>query len=366
MKPIDIWRATARAETLSGHSRWRQLAEIALLRLSQGKLQPDEYFSYRLYRRDMTLAEKRRYLGYWMWDAVYAPNCPHHAAIANSKLASYALFEREALPHPRVRAVIGNAAGHPAYAHLTSPVEIADFLEKAAYPLFIKPDGGSHGLGAMLAERKEGDSLILRDGSRVTLDALCAEALSAKLGALIVQDAIEPHAAIRRMTGGTPATARVNVLNRDGQASVHCAVLRVPVGRAMVDSFYAGRTGNLIAEVDVATGSCASAVAGLGFDYRVTDHHPDTGAPIRGTRIPGWAEAVAIVERAARLFPGLPIQAWDIAFTPEGPSIIEINAKGEFRILQHALQRGLIDERFRRAAGLRMGGIAASHAARRQ
>ncbi len=39
-------------------------------------------------------------------------------------------------------------------------------------------------------------------------------------------------------------------------------------------------------------------------------------------------------------------------FTSDGPSLIEVNARGEFRILQHATQRGLIDEQFRRAVKL--------------
>jgi hypothetical protein len=353
MNLSDIWRATARAETAGGASRWRQLAEMAVLRLSYGKLQPDEYFSYRLFRRDLALAEKRAFLGYWMWDALYAPNSPRDSAVANSKLASYALFAREGLPHPRVRAVIGAAHDHPDSVHLDTADEIATYFRAAAYPLFIKPDSGAHGIGGMLVDGLDDDRLRLRDGSYREVDSLRGGTV-----ALLVQDAIEPHPALRRMTGGTPPTARVYVLNHGGETSIHSAVLRIPVGRAMVDNFHAGRTGNLIAEIDIAEGTCAAAVAGLGFDYRIADRHPDTGEPIRGVPVPGWLDASAVVRRAARLFPGLPIQAWDVAFTPAGPSIIEINAKGEFRILQHARQRGLIDERFQQVARLRTSPIA--------
>jgi hypothetical protein len=348
VRAIDIWRATARAEAAGGHPRWRQLAEIALLRLSQGKLQPDEYFSYRLFRRDLALAEKQSFLGYWMWDAIYASNCPHNAALADSKLASYALFAREGVPHATVRAVIGGTSGYPDCRTLTTGAELAAFCSAAAYPLFIKPDTGAHGLGGMIVDGLDGADLRLRDGSRVPLATLAETAIP-----LVVQDVIDPHPELHRLTGGTPATARVFALNRGGDAAIHCAVLRIPVGRAMVDNFHAGRTGNLIASIDVDRGTCGPAVAGLGFDYRTVDEHPDTGEVIRGRAVPGWAAACELVRRSATLFPGLAIQAWDVAFTGDGPSVIEINAKGEFRILQHAMQRGLIDEPFRRTAGLK-------------
>lgn len=353
MKPIEIWRATARASAAGGHSRWRQLAEIVGLRLSEGKLQPDEYFSYRLYRRDLAFAKKRAFLGYWMWDAVYAANCPREAAIADSKVASYALFAREGVPHAPVRAVIGGASDYPGCRPLQNPANIADFFATTAYPLFIKPDTGSHGLGAMLVEGATPGGLRLHDGSSVMLDKLAAATVP-----LLVQDVIEPHGELRRITGGTAATARLFAIRNGSRTDVHSAVLRIPVGRAMVDNFHAGRTGNLIAEINVDTGVCGRAVAGLGFDYRLVDRHPDTGEAISDARIPDWSEACDMVRRAAGLFPGLAVQAWDVAFTPAGPSIIEINAKGEFRILQHALQRGLIDDRLRQAARLKPSVVA--------
>jgi hypothetical protein len=347
MKPIDIWRAAARAQAEGGHPRWRQCAEIALLRLSQGKLQPDEYFNYRLYRRELALAQKQAYLGYWMWDALYASNCPRQAAVADSKLASYALLAREGVVHAPVRAVIGGSGDYPGCRALMTADEITAYFRQASYPLFIKPDAGSHGLGAMIVDGLDGSDLELRDGSRFEIKALGTSPVP-----LIVQDVIEPHADLRRMTGATPATARIYVLAHGAEPDIHCAVLRIPVGRSMVDNFYAGRTGNLIAEIDIEGGRCGAAIAGVGFDHRIVDRHPDTGEPIRGVAVPGWAGACAMVRRAARLFPGLRVQAWDVAFTADGPSIIEINAKGEFRILQHALQRGLIDDRFRRVANL--------------
>lgn len=350
MRPGEIWKAMGRAKAAAGHPRWRQLAEMALLHLGDGRLRPEEYFGYRLFRRDLPFAEKRKYLGYWQWDEVYAPNHPRCAAVANSKLLTYELLARAGLPHPRLRAVINGKSSYPDCAGLRTADTVAGFLRTAPLPLFIKPDNGSHGLGARLVDRVDGDMLHLRNGHSTAVEAFAAEAVAPGSGPLLVQDMIVAHPTLAGMTGGTPATARVYIMMLDGEALVHRAVLRVPVGDAVVDNFHAGRTGNLVAEIDADSGACGGGVGGIGFDYRMYDRHPGTGAPLRGVEIPGWREALDLLRRAVRHFPGLLIQAWDVAFTPAGPTLIEVNAKGEFRILQHSAQRGLIDGDFRRAA----------------
>ena len=352
VSPGEIWKATGRARAAAGHPRWRQLAEMALLHLGDGRLTPEEYFGYRLFRRDLPFAEKRKYLGYWRWDAVYAANHPRCAAVANSKLLTYELLARAGLPHPRLRAVINGKSSYPECARLTTAAGVADLLRSGPLPLFIKPDSGSHGLGARLVDRVEGDVLQLRDGRRLAVEAFAAELVAPGSAPLLVQDVIVAHPTLAGMTGGTPPTARVYVMMLDGEALVHRAVLRVPVGDAVVDNFHAGRTGNLVAEIDPGSGACGGGVGGIGFDYKLHDRHPGTGAPLRGVEIPGWREALDLLRQAVRHFPGLHIQAWDVAFTPAGPTLIEVNAKGEFRILQHSAQRGLIDDDFRRAGRL--------------
>jgi glutathione synthase/RimK-type ligase-like ATP-grasp enzyme len=352
MTPAEIWRSTTRAKSVSGHPRWRQLAEMLRLRTMPNKIKPHEYFGYRLYRPELSFDKKREYIGSWTRDGVYAPNDPADAVIANCKLSSYELFDREGLPHPRMRAVVNIETSYKDCAALSTAAEVAALLSSARYPLFIKPNRSHHGWGGKLVDAIEHGVLQLRDGSRVAVEALAAELTAPKAGAMLIQDAIVPHATIAAMTGGIAATARVLVLLIDGRPSVHSAVLRVPVGNNMVDNFYRGLYGNMIAEIDVATGVCAAAVADVGLSYRAVDHHPDTGNSIRGLQMPEWPRAVEILERAARHFPGLQIQGWDIAFDEQGPMLLENNSKSEFNIIQHATQRGLLDTSFRRVARL--------------
>jgi hypothetical protein len=346
----DIWRSASRAQQLTGYPRWRQLTEIARLRLMPNKIKPAEYFGYRLFRPELSFDDKRSFIGSWTRDGVYAPNDPNDAKVADFKLSAYELFEREGLPHPRLRAVVNAKTRYPDCAQLSTADEIVAFFERAPYPLFVKPDRSHHGWGAKLIDGCEDGMLRLRDDTRISSAAIAAELLAPPVSKMLIQDAIAPHAAIARMTGGQAATGRALVLMIDGEPHLHSAVLRIPIGKSMIDNFQGGATGNMLAEIDVATGRCRSAVGGIGFNYKRLDRHPDTGQPIEGLTIPDWPAARDLLCRAARLFPGLAIQGWDIAFAEDGPSLLENNSKSEFRIIQHATQRGLIDPTFRRAA----------------
>lgn len=351
MRAGEIWRSVGQAAELSGRSRWLQLAEMARLRVSANKIKPHEYFAYRLFRPDLSSAERKRFIGSWTRDGVYSPNNPADAARADYKLTAYELFDRQGLPHPRVRAVVNCRSDYPGCARLAAAEETAEFLRNARYPLFIKPNRSFHGWGAKLIDRFEDGMLHLRDGTQLTPEALAAELIGTG-EAMLVQDAIIPHPAIAAMTGGGAATGRVLVLMLDGRPLVHSAVLRIPRGKSMIDNFQGGASGNMLAEIDVATGVCRAAVAGIGFKHAIVARHPDSGGMIEGLQIPDWREVVDVLERAASLFPGLMIQGWDIAFGEQGPLLLENNSKSEFRIIQHGTQRGLIDPHFRRAARL--------------
>jgi glutathione synthase/RimK-type ligase-like ATP-grasp enzyme len=63
--------------------------------------------------------------------------------------------------------------------------------------------------------------------------------------------------------------------------------------------------------------------------------------------LPEWTALTALCLKAARAFPGLRMQAWDIALTERGPVLVEVNVGGDFNLPQLAHGSGLMDERFR-------------------
>jgi hypothetical protein len=112
--------------------------------------------------------------------------------------------------------------------------------------------------------------------------------------------------------------------------------------RARVDNMKAG---GLIVPVALADGALGRAC----FGYGGQDHdiHPATGAPIAGRTLPDWAAAIALaVDAHARAFADYVLIGWDVAFTPQGPLLIEGNGKPGVLMPQRAARRGLGEGRY--------------------
>ena len=56
------------------------------------------------------------------------------------------------------------------------------------------------------------------------------------------------------------------------------------------------------------------------------DHHPVTGAQVTGRIVPCWPELAALALKAHRLVPERVMIGWDMAITPDGPSLLEGNS----------------------------------------
>jgi hypothetical protein len=88
-------------------------------------------------------------------------------------------------------------------------------------------------------------------------------------------------------------------------------------------------------------------IQGTGTDQVELERHPDTEQPLMGATPPDWPALTALCLRADRAFPGLRMQAWDVALTERGPVLVEVYIGGDFNLPQLAHATGLMDERFR-------------------
>jgi hypothetical protein len=95
------------------------------------------------------------------------------------------------------------------------------------------------------------------------------------------------------------------------------------------------------------TGEIRRVVSGKGLDLKEHDTHPDTGERLVGTRLPMWAELLEVNRSCARAYAAVRYQSLDIALTPEGPCVIEVNSGCSFLLPQIATGRGLLTPAFR-------------------
>jgi hypothetical protein len=327
-----------------GVTRLRQLTEMVMLRVGPGKLTARDYYRMQVYRRDLSLWRKRAYVS----NQALSSREPEWSEIANDKLICYLMLAAHGVRVPEVLAIC-----HKLRVYLNRPAirdaeAVAIYLaQHARYPFISKPVAGVFSNGFAVLEEYDSKASMLRlgDGSRISLDDFSQECMRWRRGVLF-QELLVPHPDIATAFGHRVCTLRLIVILHESGPRLFRALWKIVAGGNMADNYW--RPGNILARLDRDTGVIEQCTTGLGPNMRVVDRHPDTGRVLKGFRVPCYEEAVNVTLRAARVFSGLNMQAWDIAVTPDGAVPLEVNDVGSLFLPQMADQRGLYEvEEFR-------------------
>tara|TARA_R100000005_G_scaffold87841_1_gene57290 strand:+ start:20139 stop:20705 length:567 start_codon:yes stop_codon:yes gene_type:complete len=149
---------------------------------------------------------------------------------------------------------------------------------------------------------------------------------------LVVQDWIEPHPDLMKisLSRGAQSVRVVTFLEENGQVHILLSKFKFICNNNLTDNFLHGESGNLIADVDTKTGKITAAwtkhPGEIGL--REIDTHPDSQESLH-ISLPYWHKVVEIAVTGAKIFPKLRCLAWDIAFSPTGPVVLEANVNWE-------------------------------------
>lgn len=117
----------------------------------------------------------------------------------------------------------------------------------------------------------------------------------------------------------------------DGQSiSTVAAMLRIGRAGSQTDNTSGG---GIPCPINITTGRIELVVEianSPGTEYLLS-HHPDTGAQLLGRQIPHWEACKQLAADALAAFPRLRLAGLDIAVTPQGPKVIELNAMPDYR-----------------------------------
>jgi len=317
----------------------RQLWQATRLRFGPGRLDPWEYFFFRVFLDRYAWEEKRRFFG-WRGEVALDHRLNHgpDRDVANDKL-KFDAFMR-AIDAPTARTLGVYSTGND---NTNAPMRLSDSASMARYlaqtpdlPLFIKPLRGAHGWGAVAINERDdsGQALVLGSGERLTIADFVAGLEASAQHGYVIQEKLHPHPAIAERCGNRLTSARIVVLNDARGAKILSAVWRVPTGTNMTDNFSSESSGNLCGGIDLATGSIGSVFQGIGWELRQLDAHPDTGTTLTGFRLPDWRQAADLSLACAAELPGLGLQHWDVALTDRGPVLLELNVMGGLRTHQ--------------------------------
>ena len=339
---VDV-AGSLRAATVAGKRFSGMMREILTLRRGPGQLTMAEYFYYRLWDSPLSLDEKRQFVGK---DAQHAMHlaCNDHGwhGVTQDKLLFHAAALGAGLPLPKLLAVAHPTRSLPGVPGLRGAEAAASLLrDPALYPFFAKPIDGIYSLGAINAERLDARGRVcLVGGADRPLAELAAEIVGADDG-MLIQERLTSDASIARRFGNRLCSVRLFVLLTEHGPRITRAVCKIPAPGNLADNFW--RAGNMLAAVDLRNGAITRVVRGTGQETEVDFDHPETGQPMVGAEVPGWADVVALAERAALTFPGVRTQSWDVALTHRGPVLLEVNWGGDLNLAQLAYGRGILD-----------------------
>jgi hypothetical protein len=289
--------------------------------LSEGLLDarlPDAAISGRIAKRRLKAAQRR-------------VNPRSLACLTEDKVVFYPYCVALGLKVPRLFAVFATPAGFTAAGEPLSGLEAwTRAFDSLPSEFVVKPAGGVFGRGVNMF-RRSGEGYLDARGTLYSAAGLHVWMSSAGASdRLVIQERISCHPDLDRLSGTSALqTLRlVTYVEPDGRVEVYEAVFKIIVGDGLVDNFRHGQIGNMFARVRLEDGALCPAVGAAADGLGTVSHvnHPRTGLALSGFRLPGFAEALDLVRRAAVLFQPLSTIGWDVALTAEGPVLMEGNA----------------------------------------
>jgi hypothetical protein len=356
-------RACAREASRQTGKIWgRQIAEILSLRSMGGRCGASDYYWHRLYD-DSYLAGRGRsdFLGWRLLEEFSTALNPRFAVLpAVDKLVFTQLARAAGLMVPCVRAHF-HPVRHAADAlgeHLPTPAAVGRFLRNPAnFPVFGKPSFSLGGIGSayLIGVDLGTDRLMCLDGSSIPIDEFLLRLERSmdvryhrpQCGYLFQEQlALAPE--VSALTSW-PALCTVRVVCLNGPEGVVPirAAWKIAMAPNHADNFGdLGDRGNLLADVDLETGSISRVIGGFWPFTQMHEVHPRSGKPFAGFRLPGWSVILDACRMAGTVFPLLRVNHWDFALTDRGPVILELNDIGGTQIPQmHG--KGLLTEQTR-------------------
>ncbi len=351
---FDLAKWVMAVKRQHGKGYFAQMFDVRKIKRGPGKIIALEYYMFRLYDdarfdHDAKLA----FCGEAGRPAVYTMcNDRSWGEVEEDKLASAALLADKGFATPETLALFHSDRSLDGLRHLATPQDCAQYLRSgAAYPLFGKPLDATESIGvvALQGYDAESDCLVLRNGRQVPVENFVAKIEHFHERGYIFQEQLEPSTAMRALVGDRLSSVRIMVRLKASGPELFRPVWKIPVGDNVADNVW--RDGNLLAALDPANGKVKRVISGFGPEEEEVEAHPDTGARLRGVAIPDWRAMTELCLQAAPHFPGLRLQAWDVASTSKGPMLLEINGAGDLSMTQRAEGRGVLDTEFLRFLG---------------
>ncbi len=151
------------------------------------------------------------------------------------------------------------------------------------------------------------------------IEALFKYLLDNKL--YLIEEPIIQHEKMMKLNPSSVNTCRIVTINNDkGEVHFMASYIRIGNGINVVDNF---NSGGMTAKVDINTGKILEDA--INKEGQVFEKHPLSGTKIKDFELPFFEDAKKMCEEAAKLSENVRYVGWDVAFTPDGPTLVEGN-----------------------------------------
>jgi len=314
-----------------GHlSAFRQILEIAWLQLTRG-VGYSKYHFADMWHRDATWDYKTGFLSHRNFiKKVHEINERKYHGITQYKPFEKAFFQFFNINHAQYVGLLNEDLGVDSNK---SPLQTAQDLEKLlalnvgekiCFKL-IEGDGGK-GFKAyeIFAREQNIYARHLSDKHEYTAKELFSLLTEETDEGWLLEKYIVQHPTMKALNPSSINTIRMYVFeDKTGKIKVLGSFLRIGGGGSLIDNTSGG---GLVCRIDHKSGQLHQACRWTAeLLFRPT--HPDHGARIEGENIPFWEEAKALGKKTLLSLPGTRFVGLDVAITPEGPLIVEINVQ---------------------------------------
>ncbi|MBD3677583.1 MAG: hypothetical protein HUJ27_04180 [Rhodobacteraceae bacterium] len=332
-----------------GVSPFKQLWDIFRLRRSPTYLTDRDYYSYLLFRPELSIEEKRQFVGvrssFNLNVKLSPPDLTQMRGFLGDKVTFLALMRHLGFGAAETQALVSNDRILGNMPVLRSVEDIVAFLENdARYPLFGKPVIGYQAVGTVGIKGKGGvrGTLELINGETAQITRMAEEIMESFSEGYMLQSLVPQHPDISEYAGMAVGTVRVVTVIEDKFPQVLYAVWKIPSRTAMSDNFW--QKGSMLCAVDEKTGTVLSCRYGKGVGQKLIEDHPETGKRIVGFKLPHWDKVCELATSVHGIYPVNGCLGWDIAIGPDGPEIVECNENTGHDFYQMATGRGPLNE----------------------
>lgn len=322
---------------------FRVLREWYPLFKGKNNLTLDEYIDYQLYddaQHDQ--ASRKRFVSETIIYGLYEKRLDlKWFSATEDKWLMYCYLSSNGLPVPETSAIVSDADRYfGGTAVVSDTAEFIEFVSQSQLPLFLKPVKGIASSGALLLTEINGSEVVLGDSQVMSIDALFEKAF--KNTPYLVQPQIQNHEIVSQISDHL-ATLRFYNFFFDDELHIEHVFLKCAVGNNVADNYW--REGNMMANVDVETGTLLSGVSGKGLNLQRFDSIPNRDVRLSDITLPFWQDVLKLNRECAQLFNEIEFSSTDIAITPTGPVVIEVNTGGSFTLPQIATGKGFLTDR---------------------